>query len=188
MISRSDLTTSHTYEQLLVKRKAFKQRFGFSDSWYRGKADWLFLGNTFERTVDKLELVTLPDAALIDDSNQNMIQVAKKAAALNIPVALLIGPNKESVYSEYLPDDIVPSKKRYLNFFLDRLKETPNLTIYDPTEDLIALKKTEGILYWMTDTHWNSKVLFWLIKDSQDNLAFHYLPSILYQVPLIVVI
>ena len=159
-ISRSDLSTSHTYEQLLVKRKAFKQRFGFSDAWYKGKADWLFLGNSFERTVDKLELVTVPDSSMIDESNQNIINVAKKAAEFNTQVALLVGPNKSSVYSEYLPDDIIPSKKRYLNFFLDPLRQTPNLIVYDPTEDLIAFKKTEGILYWMTDTHWNNKGAF----------------------------
>jgi len=159
-ISRSDLSSSHTYEQLLVKRKAFKQRFGFSDAWYKGKADWLFLGNSFEKTVDKLELVTIPDSNQIEDANQNIIQVTKKAAEFNTKVALMVGPNKSSVYSEYLPDGIIPSNKRYLNFFLDRLRQTPNLIVYDPTEDLIALKKTEGILYWMTDTHWNSKGAF----------------------------
>jgi len=160
IISSSDLSSSHTYEQLLVKRKAFKQRFGFSDAWFRGKADWLFLGNSYDRTVDKLELVIVPDGNMIQETNQNIINVAKKAAEFNIKVALLVGPDKSSVYSDYLPDDIVPSKTRYINFFLDQLKQTPNLTVYDPTEDLIALKKTEGILYWMTDTHWNNKGAF----------------------------
>ena len=157
IVSSSDLSTSHTYEQLLVKRKAFKQRFGFSDAWYKGKADWLFLGNSFDRTVDKLELVIVPDDRVIEETNQNIINVVKKAAEFNTKLALLVGPNKSSVYSEFLPDDIVPSKTRYINYFLNQLKQTPNLTVYDPTEDLISLKKTEGILYWMTDTHWNNK-------------------------------
>lgn len=37
----------------------------------------------------------------------------------------------------------------------------PNLTVYDPTPDLLGVKEKEGLLYWRTDTHWNQKGAFW---------------------------
>lgn len=43
---------------------------------------------------------------------------------------------------------------------MDKLKDVPNLTVYNPTDDLLQFKKTEGNLYWRTDSHWNNKGAF----------------------------
>lgn len=73
---------------------------------------------------------------------------------------MIVGPDKSNIYSEYLPEELHPSTKKYSNFFLDKLKKVPNLTVYNPTDDFLNAKKSEGILYWMTDTHWNNKGAF----------------------------
>src|SRR5690554_4624936 len=71
-----------------------------------------------------------------------------------------MGPNKSSVYPEYLPDTVVPSEKKYSSFFLEELKEIEGLVVYDPTKTFIENKFQEGFLYWKTDTHWNAKGAF----------------------------
>ena len=160
LISKTDFSQSHQYEKLAVKRKGFEYAFGSSLSWYRGKNDWLFLGNAYEDTVAKLKLAITPDGTRIQSIKEDFSKIAAESSKYNTKFVLFIGPNKSSVYPEYLPNGLVPSPKRYIEFFLDKLREISNLTVYDPTDDLLALKSSQGILYWMTDTHWNYKGAF----------------------------
>ena len=46
-------------------RKGLEHRIGASSRWYEGEGDWLFLGNSFNKTVAKLRLAYEP-------SNQNI--------------------------------------------------------------------------------------------------------------------
>ena len=128
-----------------------------SISWYKGKEDWLFLGNDCNQEVAKLKLAILPSKKELEECEKTFSKVCKTAALYHIKVVLIIGPNKSSIYPEYLPDEITPSSKKYYQIFLERLKSIPNLIIYDPSNELISLKKTEGILYTKTDSHWNPK-------------------------------
>lgn len=128
-------------------------------SWYMGKNDWLFLG-AYDNTTAKLKLSITPSAEEVESTKTSFSAITKKAAEFNTKVVLLVGPDKTSIYPEYLPDVIVPSTKKYSSFFLDQLIGLPNLDVYNPTDDLLRLKGTEGILYWRTDTHWNDKGAF----------------------------
>ena len=148
-----------TNEHLLIKRKGFDGLLS-SLAWYQGKEDWLFLGDNYDKTVSKLRLSITPKQSEIIDTNKIFQAIAKAGATSDIKVVLFIGPNKSSVYSEYLPDNIVPSQIKYSNFFLDNLINVPNLTVYNPTEQLLKLKEYEGFLYFRTDTHWNNKGAF----------------------------
>lgn len=148
-----------TYETMLIKRKGFDSEIAYLNA-YRGKGDWLFLGDNYDRTVSKLKLSIIPTESEIKATQKIFSALAQTAAQFKTKVFLIIGPNKTNIYPEYLPDELVPSPQKYSSFFLDRLKDAPNLVVYNPTDDLLRLKKTEGILYWMTDTHWNNKGAF----------------------------
>lgn len=160
VVSKADLTRSHTLDKLLVHRKNFEHGIGSSMAWYRGKNDWLFLGNSHNDTVAKMKLAISPDPKAVESAVQPFMKLARTAADNNIPVVLIMGPNKSSIYPEYLPDELVPSARKYSSFFLERMRKIPNLTVYDPTADLLNSKQSEGFLYWMTDTHWNLKGAF----------------------------
>jgi peptidoglycan/LPS O-acetylase OafA/YrhL len=160
IIYKSDFSQSHTYEKLRIKRKGSEYAYGFSMAWYKGKNDWLFLGNAHDNTVAKLKLANLPTEVDVRDTKDVFSKVAKAAAQHDTKVILIVGPNKSSIYPEYLPLDLKPSAKKYSSFFLDELLDVPNLTVYNPTDDLLRLKISNGILYWMTDTHWNNKGAF----------------------------
>ena len=159
-LSQSDLSNSHSYDKLLIKRKGFEHAYGFSLAWFRGKEDWLFLGNAHDNTVAKLKLAVMPPDKDVEVTTETFSKIASTAAKYNTRVVMIMGPDKPSIYPEYLPDNLIPSSNKYSSFFLDKLKTISNLNVYDPTDDLLNLKKSEGFLYWMTDTHWNHKGAF----------------------------
>ena len=154
--SNLDFSNSQTYEKLKINRKD-EHLIGPSFNWYKGKNDWLFLGNEYDQSVAKLKLRIEPKQKEIEVTKDTFLKIAKIAASFGTQVVLIVGPNKSSIYPEHLPDTLKPSSKKYSSFFLDKLRDIPNLTVYDPTNDLLNLKEKEGILYWMTDTHWNEK-------------------------------
>ena len=159
IIKNLDLSNLQTYEKLKIKRKD-EYLIDNSFIWFRGKNDWLFLGNEYNKSVAKLKLGILPKKKDLEVTKETYSNIAKTAASFGTEVVLIIGPNKSSIYPENLPDTLKPSTIKYSSFFLDILKDIPNLTIYDPTNDLLSLKEKEGILYWRTDTHWNKKGAF----------------------------
>jgi hypothetical protein len=70
---------------------------------------------------------------------------------------LVIAPNKETIYPEYLPSQLYrPIRdKTVLDDFLTYLKRHSNVNIVDLRRPLIQAKK-EGLLFHKTDTHWNN--------------------------------
>ena len=154
-----DFQRSNSFEQLIVKRKG-EHAVGSSLAWYQGKNDWLFLGNSHNDTVAKLKLATTPNEQKLNEVKESFFKVSEAGAKFGIKTYLIVGPNKSSIYPEYLPEGLTASDVKYSSFFLNKLREIPSLTVYDPTNDLLAAKNKEGILYWKTDTHWNNKGAF----------------------------
>ncbi len=144
------------FEKLSERRK-IDHAIDSSLKWYRGKDDWLFLGNRYDNTVAKLKLAITPNDRELNEVKNNLSSVSLAGNRFGIKTVLILGSNKSSIYPEYLPDSLVPSAKKYSSFFLDEIREIPSLTVYDPTNDLISAKSKEGILYYKTDTHWNNK-------------------------------
>lgn len=158
--SKVNLCQYRGFEDMLFQRKGFEHGFGCSLSWYKGKDDWLFLGNAYESTVAKLKLADHPSDEKIGVVKNSFSKISETGAKFGVKTVLIVGPNKSSIYPEYLPEKLIPSETKYSSFFLNKLREIPTLTVYDPTPDLIAAKKADEILYWRTDTHWNNKGAF----------------------------
>lgn len=159
LVSNSNFQSTHSFDKLSVKRKG-EHAIGSSLAWYRGKNDWLFLGNSYDDTVAKLKLAKTPTQQNLNEVEASFTKVSEAAARYGIKTLLIVGPNKSSIYPEYLPDGLNPSDIRYSSFFLAKLRGISSLTVYDPTNDFLAVKDTEGLLYWKTDTHWNNKGAF----------------------------
>jgi peptidoglycan/LPS O-acetylase OafA/YrhL len=157
IISKTDFSKSHGFETRLIKREGFEHGVGTSLKWYHGKDNWLFLGNDYADTVAKLKLAIDPDKSKVSTLVASYTALANTATANSTQIGLLLAPNKSSVYPEYLPDTITPAKKRYATLITDELSKINGLVVYDPTDDLKQVKRSQGLLYMATDTHWNSK-------------------------------
>jgi peptidoglycan/LPS O-acetylase OafA/YrhL len=169
-VSATDWSETNGYEDVIFERKGFAHAFGASLRWYKGEGDWLFLGNDYDNTVAKRRLAMRPSDEYISKVVAQFSALAEKGEESNTKVALLVGPNKSSVYTEYLPKKMMPSDRRYSAIITDHLSKIPNLTANDPTELLVKSKSTEGLLHWRTDTHWNQKGAFIAFKSLLDGL------------------
>jgi hypothetical protein len=117
-----------------------------------------------------LTLKIVPSQDTLEKTAVTFDRLASTAEVFGTRVSLLIGPSKPSVYMEYLPSQIVISKKRYIDYFVERLNQIQNLLVYDPTQDLIESKLSEGLLYYRTDTHWNDKGAYVAYEKLMKNL------------------
>ena len=172
LISRTDFSKSHTLEELLVKRSEAEFIYGPSARWYQGQDGWLFLGNAYDDTVAKLKLASPPTLANIEREANLFANLAEAAEVANTSVALLIGPNKSTLYPEYLPSELEPSERRYITYFTERLNTITNMTVVDPVEDLLSAKESSGLLYYRTDTHWNNKGAFLAFSVLADRMGW----------------
>ncbi|MDB2570445.1 acyltransferase family protein, partial [Gammaproteobacteria bacterium] len=141
-------------------RKGLEHRVGSSSRWFKGYDGWFFLGNASNQTVAKHKLAIRPTIDDITKFKDTLSELSMTGIDSNTQIALLIGPGKSSIYSEKLPFKTPFSKERYIDSYLSELNDITNFTVYDPTDDLINVKKFEGNLYYKTDTHWNEKGSF----------------------------
>ncbi len=171
-ISTANLSETHSYENMLFKRAGLEHKIGSSFRWYEGKNDWLFLGNDYGDTVAKRKLAITPTDTQIKAVRNQFVSLMNASSEIKTQVALFIGPNKSSVYTEFLPDKLIPSEKRYSTFFTDALSELPNLVVHDPTIMLQSMNASEGLLYYRTDTHWNAKGAFLAYSSFLNRIGF----------------
>ncbi len=179
-LSESNISKSRTYENLLFDRNSFKFAIGNSLQWFQGKDNWLFLGNAHNKTVQKLLLDEKPNSTQINEINSLIKNLADSASDFGTKVALLIGPNKSSIYPEFLPEKLNPSKEKYINFFMRDLNNFPNLILHNPTPELIESKSKEGKLYFKTGTHYNNKGAFLSFIGLMKKLNIEY-PEVLFK-------
>lgn len=154
------LSSGELGRDFVLKRKASADVIGNSDKWFEGKSGWLYLGNAYEENVSKLKLSKKPLDFEVRTLGKLFESIVLKAKQLDVDVVFIMGPNKSSVYPEYLPEVVVPSEKKYSSFFLEELTGVEGLVVYDPTKTLVESKSQQGYLYWKTDTHWNAKGAF----------------------------
>jgi alginate O-acetyltransferase complex protein AlgJ len=124
-----------------------------------GKHSWLFYdsealadGNTvndFRGTIPlrQTELVKLQRRL---ETNQRTF------ARRNIVYLVAIVPNKNTIYSEYFPDNIRKFRDTTrLDQLVEHMREHSSVKILDLREALFKAK-SQCPVYWKTDSHWNS--------------------------------
>jgi alginate O-acetyltransferase complex protein AlgJ len=76
-------------------------------------------------------------------------------AARGIPYVLVIPPNKDTIYPEFMPPAFTRVNFRSrLDQFVDHMKSHSNVPIIDVRDDLRQAKRVERV-YDVTDSHWN---------------------------------
>ncbi|MDD1005300.1 alginate O-acetyltransferase AlgX-related protein [Pseudomonas sp. TNT2022 ID642] len=121
-----------------------------------GKDGWFFLGD------DHAQSITVKRTGVTDENSLVVQQVISNQENWEHwfhrhgvkQYRILIGPDKDSVYPEFLPDWAVHSTHQVLSKLLN---DSPSLLYVDAITPLLAAKKNQSVpLYFKTDTHWNS--------------------------------
>ena len=121
-----------------------------------GESGWLFYNNDEEDNPvnDILGRTTFTDAQM-QAIAANIRAARQQWAEKDVQFVLMVPPNKETIYREYLPDYIrsiaVPQTRT--DILYDYLTAS-GLDIVYPRDELLA-GKAFGQLYYKYDTHWN---------------------------------
>ncbi len=134
--------------------------FKSNSSFFLGKDDWIFIGNSHANAVDYTINAVPPTELAINKSLDRLKAVKNIAEEYNIPYVIMIAPNKQSIYFEYFPRWLrYKSDYRFGDIIYDKAKEH-NINIVFPKYSILQEKqnatKAGRRLYWKDDTHWNN--------------------------------
>ena len=128
----------------------------FSDEVVIGKNDWLFLGDNYAQTItlarSGVDLSYAEDASV---KNNILYEWSRFFFSRGVKdFKILVGPNKSTVYSEFLPGWMKLSSLTKINMLIDATNN--NYYVYPKKVLLTAKQNYVGRdLYYKTDTHWN---------------------------------
>ena len=125
---------------------------------------WLFYDNMSDRDelsfIDGRKNISYTD---LDYTVQKINQETNKLKEMNIDIYYIIGPNKSTIYSNYLPKQISVKTDYFLKAY-NYLKSKGIDNLFYSLDILTeANKKRET--YYRTDTHWNDYGSYLYIKE-----------------------
>ncbi len=123
-----------------------------------GKEGWLF----YAKASDGAPLKSYKGSDLYTDDElaafaENCIKQQEYIESLGKEFVLFIAPNKERIYSEYMPDDYGKPAEYYRALQIyDYLRENTDVRVIYPYAELMAAKDALSVNIWYKiDTHWN---------------------------------
>ncbi|MBR5599186.1 MAG: hypothetical protein IKW39_04010 [Alphaproteobacteria bacterium] len=142
-----------------------------------GKDGWLFYkGDNSLRNFQNLDLFTDKE---LKNAVKYLTDINEWAKANGKQFYYMICPDKNKIYSEYLPyvNQINPDSKSRANQLIKYLQENTDVKVIYPYEALHKAKEN-GLLYRKNDTHWNSlgayigymELMSSIIKDIEVNI------------------
>ena len=148
-------------KKLIRKYIKLRKKLGFSGSaFFMGEDGWSFYDSqTNENSssiIDYYGLMSYSDDELADMKKTGLKNVAFYKAK-KIPYAIFIAPNKENIYSEYMPAHYKKARTSDESRADKAAKKfAPDIRIVNLKPLLLKAKSTTPVrLYYKTDTHWN---------------------------------
>ena len=127
-----------------------------SDQVLAGKGGWLFYKRADDGTSipDYQGTSTFSDATMESIMN-SLLRQRDTFAARGIRFVVMIVPNKEIIYSEYMPSTVYrTSEITRCDRLYEYLTQNSDLEVVYPKEELLAAKGYYQV-YYKYDTHWN---------------------------------
>ncbi|NRA94419.1 MAG: hypothetical protein HRU26_17440 [Psychroserpens sp.] len=135
----------------------------------QGKDGWYFLGNHHNNLFDDsfgLHAFTDDELTAIKDYLSPIVD-GFRSRGINFHI--IVPPNKHRVYPENLPYQFHQGQNR-LEQLNNYLKATLDFEIIDLRPSLIS-QKSEDLLYYKTNTHWNDLGAYYGYKASMNIIA-----------------
>lgn len=124
-----------------------------------GKDGWLFYNSVGDGdSMNDYRKVNNYSFDKKENIKNNLVGIYNKLEKIGSEFYIFVAPNKENVYSEFMPNMINVNKKNTctpVEDLLNYLDENTELNIVYPKESLIDNKKTFDT-YYKFDTHWNN--------------------------------
>jgi alginate O-acetyltransferase complex protein AlgJ len=121
-----------------------------------GRNGWLFLRPDGDQNFIAFRGLNPFSEDELDAWQHVLEQRAAWLAARGIPCLFVIPPNKETIYPEYLSDEVSPIRPpSRLDQLVEHVRETHSPIHLLDLRPVLLAAKSSGRLYFKTDTHWN---------------------------------
>jgi uncharacterized protein YlaN (UPF0358 family) len=118
-----------------------------------GKEDWLYY--TGENNIADFECASPFTAGELQKISSRLLEWDAELSDRGIKFYVVFAPNKESIYPQYLPDNVkAGSESCRIDQVMSKLASTP-LSVLDLRDSLKAEARQRQV-YHRTDTHWNA--------------------------------
>lgn len=122
----------------------------------KGKEDWLFYKITWDgNTIADYEGTNRYTSEELEQMAKTALATQKEFENKGIKFAVMVVPNKENVYFEYMPEIYSHAAESSTDIMIDYLQEK-GVNIVSPKDALLD-KHLESELYFRYDTHWNQQ-------------------------------
>ncbi len=119
-----------------------------------GRTGWLFF--TGDKSVSYVEGTNPFSEAELVAWRTTLRQRNAWLARRGIRYLVVFAPGSPSIYPEYLPRWVRPSRHgTRLDQLMEAVKSCPEVPVLDLRPQLLDVKRL-GVVYWRTDTHWNT--------------------------------
>ncbi|MBO6119157.1 MAG: hypothetical protein J6P02_01680 [Lachnospiraceae bacterium] len=119
----------------------------------QGQSDWLYLN---ENNIPYyLGTNVIASDSEIKKHIAPYLRLKKKCDQVGKRLVILICPEKEEIYPEYMPTMDIVNEKEAIIYIRDYIRDNTDLTYIYPKEELLKYKK-DYIVYKKYDSHWNA--------------------------------
>ncbi len=119
-----------------------------------GKDGWLFY--TADRSIDDYQGTNVFSNGELIDYQKRFDALYEKLQQKSIMLVVIIAPDKNTIYPEYMPDQITKTgDQSRLDEFVEYMRKYGKTPVIDLRPDLLEASKTKQV-YYKTDTHWNA--------------------------------
>jgi hypothetical protein len=117
-----------------------------------GRDDWMFC--SYDNSIAYYCGSNLMSEQQMKDKLSLMQKLQNICDSRGVQLQFMIAPNKEQVYSEYMPTYTIENSYKRVPGFIDYVKRNSSVKIIYPIDELRAAKSTMST-YYKYDTHWN---------------------------------
>jgi len=125
-----------------------------------GKENWFFIGDYYQNTLNQAFGNSDISDSMFEEISNKLKQTNNYLTEKNIKFYVVIAPNKNNIYKEYLPYQFEYNKTALQLLETYLAKHNPNLRFINLTETL-QKQKHNNTLYIKTDSHWNDLGAFY---------------------------
>lgn len=117
-----------------------------------GRDDWMFCN--YDNSIEYFRGSNIMSEQQMKDKLSLMKKLNQICDSRGIQLQFMIAPNKEQVYSEYMPSYDVETTYKRAQRFVDYVKQNSEVKIIYPLDELRDAKNNMST-YYKYDTHWN---------------------------------
>jgi hypothetical protein len=171
----STLSTNFRWrKEMIVLFSSLRMRMGdrvYNDA-IIGKDGWFFF--TGEQSILNYQNTELFHKKTLRSLQKQLDQLNTDLANQGITLLVVIAPNKSTVYSQFMPNEIpIIGKTSRLDQFVDYMKAHGQTRILDLSPALIQASRSRDV-YYKTDTHWNDLGAYYAYAEIMNTLSSVY--------------